>query len=72
VLYGAGIRSVAATLETGGLTFHVQAILVGRENGAAVLRRLHEKAAHGEPFTSLDRVDLILSPLMRQREKLAL
>jgi Domain of unknown function (DUF4351) len=65
VLYGAGIRSAADTLETGMLTFRVQNLLVGQEDGDAVLRRLHEKATHGELFTPTDRVDLILSPLMR-------
>jgi hypothetical protein len=44
----------------------VQNILVGQEDGDAVLQRLHEKAARGEPFTATDRVDLIFSPLMRQ------
>jgi len=32
-----------------------------------VLRRLREKAARDEPFTSTDRIDLILAPLMRQK-----
>jgi hypothetical protein len=44
----------------------VQNLLVGQEDGDAVLQRLREKAARGEPFTPTDRVDLILSPLMRQ------
>jgi hypothetical protein len=66
VLYGAGIRSAPDTWQSGSLTFRVQNILVGQEDGDAVLRRLREKAARGEPFTPTDRVDLILSPLMRQ------
>jgi hypothetical protein len=66
VLYGAGIRSAPDTWQSGSHTFRVQNILVGQEDGDAVLRRLHEKAARGEPFTPTDRVDLILSPLMRQ------
>ena len=66
VLYGAGIRSAPDTWHSGSLTFRVQNILVGQEDGDAVLQRLREKAARGEPFTPTDRVDLILSPLMRQ------
>ena len=66
VLYGAGIHSAPDTWQYGSQNFHVQNILVGQEDGDAVLQRLHEKAARGEPFTPADRVDLILSPLMRQ------
>src|SRR5438105_15042187 len=66
VLYGAGIRSAPDTWQSGSLTFRVQNILVGQEDGDAVLQRLREKAARGEAFTAADRVDLILSPLMRQ------
>jgi len=67
VLYGAGIRSARDTLQAGSLTFHVHNILVGKEDGDAVLRRLREKAARDESFTSTDRIDLILAPLMRQK-----
>jgi hypothetical protein len=66
VLYGAGIRSAPDTWQSGSLTFRVQNILVGQEDGDAVLQRLREKAACGEPLTASDRVDLIFSPLMRQ------
>jgi hypothetical protein len=66
VLYGAGIRSAPDTWQYGSQTFRVQNLLVGQEDGDAVLQRLREKAARGEPFTPTDRVDLILSPLMRQ------
>ncbi len=71
VLYGAGIRSAPKTLRLGSLTFRVQNILIGRENGDAVLRRLHAKAVRGEDFTPADRIDLIFSPLMRQRRVVA-
>ncbi len=71
VLYGAGIKSARDTLQAGSLTFRVHNILVGKEDGDAVLRRLREKATRGEPFTATDRVDLILSPLMRRRRSLA-
>lgn len=71
VLYGAGIRSAAHTLETGALTFRTENVFVGHLNGDAVLRRLHEKAARGEPFTPADRIDLILAPLMRHRRPIA-
>src|SRR5947209_4793259 len=66
VLYGAGIRSAPDVWQSGSQNFPVQNILVGQEDGDAVLQRLHAKAARGEPFTPADRVDLILSPLMRQ------
>jgi len=73
VLYGAGIRSAADTLDTGvgALVFRVQNILVGQEDGDAALRQLHEKVARGEPFTDTDRIDLILAPLMRQVRPIA-
>jgi hypothetical protein len=67
VLYGAGIRSAPDTWQYGSQNFRVQNILVGQEDGDAVLQRLHEKAARGEPFTPTDRVDLILCPLMQQK-----
>src|SRR5919204_318875 len=66
LLYGAGIRSAPDTWQSGSLTFRVQNILVGQEDGDAVLQRLREKATRDEAFTAADRVDLILSPLMRQ------
>ena len=66
VLYGAGIRNAPDTWQYGSQNFRVQNILVGQEDGDAVLQRLHQKAARGEAFTATDRVDLILSPLMRQ------
>ena len=66
MLYGAGIRGAPDTWQYGSQNFHVQNILVGQEDGDAVLQRLHEKAARGEAFTAADRVDPILSPLMRQ------
>ncbi len=71
VLYGAGIKSARDTLQAGSLTFRVHNILVGKEDGEAVLGRLREKATRDEPFTATDRVDLILSPLMRRRRSLA-
>jgi len=58
-------------LDTGALTFRVHNIFLGREDGDATLRRLHEKAARDEPFTETDRIDLILAPLMRQRRPIA-
>src|SRR5437868_3419639 len=66
VLYGAGIHSAPDTWQSGSQNFRVQNVLVGQEDGDAVLRRLHAKAARGEPCTASDRVDLIFSPLMRQ------
>jgi predicted transposase YdaD len=71
VLYGAGIRSAADTLDTGALTFRVHNIFLGREDGDATLRRLHEKVARDEPFTETDRIDIILAPLMRRRRPIA-
>lgn len=68
VLYGAGIRSAPDTLAMGSLTFRVRNILVGQEDGDGALRRLRAKAARGDPLTPTDRVDLILSPLMRQSQ----
>jgi len=63
--------SAADMLDTGALTFRVHNIFLGREDGDATLRRLHEKAARDEPFTETDRIDLILAPLMRQRRPIA-
>ncbi len=44
----------------------MQNILVGQEDGEAVLPRLRDKAAHREAFSPADHVALILAPLMRQ------
>lgn len=71
VLYGAGIRRAPDTLDAGSLTFRVQNILVGQEDGEAVLRRLQDKADRGEAFSPSDRVDMILSPLMRKQRPVA-
>jgi len=54
----------------GSITFTVQNIIVGQVDGDAVLRRLHEKVSRGEALDAQDRIDLILSPLMRQRRAL--
>lgn len=51
----------------GEMVFRPRSILMGRKDGDAALRRLHEKATRGEAFTGVDRIVLILSPLMRQR-----
>ncbi len=71
VLYGAGIRRAANTLDTGALVFRVHNIFLGREDGDATLRRLREKVARDEPFTETDRIDLILAPLMRRRRPIS-
>lgn len=65
VLYGPGIRNARDTMTMGSLTFNTQNILIGKEDGEAVLQRLRDKAARGEPFDPADRVDLIFAPLMR-------
>ncbi len=70
VLYGGGIRSAPDTVRLGSITFKVQNIIVGQVDGDAVLRRLHEKVSRGEALDAQDRIDLILSPLMRQRRAL--
>jgi len=70
VLYGRGIRSAPDTVHLGSITFRVQNIFVGRVDGDATLRRLHEKVSRGEGLDAQDRIDLILSPLMRQRRAL--
>lgn len=70
VVDGAGIRSASDTVQLGSITFKVQNIIVGQVDGDATLRRLHEKVARGEALDAQDRIDLILSPLMRQRRAL--
>jgi len=70
VVYGAGGRSAPSVLRTGDLTFRVHNIFIGRKDAEAVLRRLQRKAADGEPYTPADRIDLILSPLMKRRRPL--
>ncbi len=67
---GGGIRSAPDTVQLGSITFKVQNIIVGQVDGDAVLRRLHEKVSRGEALDAQDRIDLILSPLMRQRRAL--
>jgi hypothetical protein len=56
VPYGAGIHSAPDTWQSGSLTFHVQNILVGPENGDSVLQRLRE-TPRSEVFTAPDRVE---------------
>jgi len=70
IVYGAGVRSAPSALRTGGLTFRVHNIFIGRKDAEAVLRRLQRKAARAEAYTSADRIDLILSPLMKRRRLL--
>lgn len=70
VIYGANIRSAPDTVQLGSITFQVQNIVVGSVDGDIVLRRLQEKVARGEILDAQDRIDLILSPLMRQRRAL--
>lgn len=70
VIYGGRIRSAPDAVRLGSITFRVQNIIVGSVDGDATLRRLHEKVARGEALDAQDRIDLILSPLMRQRRAL--
>ncbi len=65
VLCEAAIDAAPDTLDTGSLTVQVTNVMLGREDGPAILGRLRRMARHGEPFTSADRVDFILLPLLR-------
>lgn len=69
VIYGAGIRSAPAPLTTGSVVFSPTNILLGRQNGAAVLAALEQKVARGDTLTATDRIDLILLPLMGHRRR---
>lgn len=70
VFYGPGIRSAPAVLEAGSLTFRVQNVLLGQEDGTQALHQMYAKVRRGEPLTEEDRAGLILLPLMRQSEPL--
>jgi len=70
VLYGAGITTAPSVLAIGSLTFRVTNIFVGLEDGDAVLARLRAAATRSEGLTPLDRVDMILLPLMRHTRPL--
>jgi len=65
VLCGAAVDHSPDTLDTGSLTIQATNVMLGREDGAATLERLRRTARQQEPFTSADRVDFILLPLLR-------
>jgi hypothetical protein len=70
ILHGPGIMDAPDTLWTGSGTFTVRNLLLGTEDGEAVLRRLREKRATGQALDARDRIDIILLPLMRHRQPL--
>lgn len=70
VIYGPGIPEAPDTLDTGSNVFQVRNLFLGQEDAEAVLARLRDKQASGEPFEATDRIDLVLLPLMRQQRPL--
>ncbi|HWE60879.1 MAG TPA: hypothetical protein VHB98_04140, partial [Chloroflexota bacterium] len=70
VIYGAGITSAPQTLRRGSATYTVRQVFLGTQDGEAVVARLRERVAAGEPITAEERVRLMLLPLMRQQRPL--
>ena len=64
VLHGPESSGARDSLDTGSNLFSMRNVLLGKEDGEAVLRRLKEKRARGESLDARDRLDLILLPLM--------
>jgi hypothetical protein len=70
ILHGPGIASAPSVRDSGSNVFTVRNLLLGMEDGDAILKRLQEKQAGGEPFTATDRLDIVLLPLMRHTDPL--
>lgn len=70
ILHGPGIADAPDTLNTGSGTFTVRNLLLGAEDGEAVLGRLRGRLAAGQPLDARDRIDIILLPLMRHARPL--
>ena len=64
VLHGPESSGARDSLDTGSNIFSMRNVLLGKEDGEAVLGRLKEKRARGESLDARDRLDLILLPLM--------
>ena len=64
VLHGPESSGARDSPDTGSNIFSMRNVLLGKEDGEAVLQRLKEKRARGEVLDARDRLDLILLPLM--------
>ncbi len=65
VFCGPGTGQVPLPLDGGSLPYRLEGVAVGVQDGAATLARLRTLAAGGGPWGEVDRLDLVLLPLMR-------
>jgi hypothetical protein len=70
VLYGPGISDAPTTLDRGSHVFKVRNIYLGQRDGEAVVARLREVIGRGGELSSLERLDVMLLPLMGQSRPL--
>ncbi|MDQ2830123.1 MAG: hypothetical protein M3Y74_13885 [Chloroflexota bacterium] len=67
VIYGAGIRTAAETLDFGTVHYRVHNVFLGCQDGEATYRQLKAKLAAGASLDSEERLDLVFLPLMRHK-----
>ncbi len=65
VFCGPRTRQAPLPIDGGTLTYRLDGVLVGAQDGAVTLVRLRALAASGGPWGEADRLDLMLLPLMR-------
>jgi flagellar biosynthesis/type III secretory pathway protein FliH len=70
VLYGPDAGAPSSLVDAGSMRLEVTNILLGEHDAEEALEHLTAKVARSEPLTSVDRIDLVLTPLMRQRRPL--
>jgi hypothetical protein len=65
VFCGPRTRRAPLPIDGGTLPYRLDCVLIGDQDGAAVLARLRACASGGQPWSEADRLDLVFLPLMR-------
>ena len=71
ILCGPGVRKAPPPIDLGPLPYTIRYVLIGTQDGAAVLRRLHGLRLAGAVWSETDRLDLYLLLLMRHQQDTA-
>jgi hypothetical protein len=70
VLCGPALRKAPAPLRTSSMVFAPTFILLGQEQAETVVATLRASVARGEPLRGVDKISLLLLPLMRREGSL--
>ncbi|HVA92330.1 MAG TPA: hypothetical protein VNL71_21095 [Chloroflexota bacterium] len=68
IVGGPGVRQAPPSIDLGMIPYRLTCVLLGDQDGEAVLIRLQTLAVSGAPWSETDRLDLYLLLLMRHRQ----